>query len=171
MGKIKNNSQGRKRNSFKRSVIFFIPVLLVLIGGTLAFGVPGQESNKQVLEKAFKIQMPFIENQGQISDEHVRFYAKTFGGALYVTDKGEMVYSFTLVEPKSEQKRKYSRRPSNNEIIKSWTLKEKLVGNLSPVLQGMDESKAKANYFIGNDQKKWKTNINTYNSCKPWRGL
>ena len=87
MGKIKNNSQGRKRNSFKTSVIIFIPLLLILFGSSLAFGALSQEPNKQILEKAFKIQMPFIENQGQISDEQVRFYAKTFGGAVYVTER------------------------------------------------------------------------------------
>ncbi|HJW86585.1 MAG TPA: hypothetical protein VJ440_08125, partial [Candidatus Brocadiaceae bacterium] len=36
--------------------------------------------------------MPFIANNGQM-DEQVRFYAKTFGGTVFVTKEGEIVYS------------------------------------------------------------------------------
>ncbi len=41
--------------------------------------------------------MPFIENEGQV-DGTVAFYAKTFGGTVYVTHKGEIVYSLPKVE-------------------------------------------------------------------------
>ena len=36
--------------------------------------------------------MPFIANNGQM-DEQVRFYAKTFGGTVFVTKDGEIVYA------------------------------------------------------------------------------
>ena len=36
--------------------------------------------------------MPFIANNGQM-DEQVRFYAKTFGGTVFVTKEGEIVYA------------------------------------------------------------------------------
>ena len=42
--------------------------------------------------KTKKLQMPFIANNGQV-DEQVRFYAKTFGGTVFVTKNGEIVYS------------------------------------------------------------------------------
>ncbi len=42
--------------------------------------------------KTRKLQMPFIANNGQM-DEQVRFYAKTFGGTVFVTKEGEIVYS------------------------------------------------------------------------------
>ena len=64
MGKIKNNSQDRKGNPLKGSVVIFITLLLILFGSSLAFGALSQEQKKQVLEKAFKIQMPFVENHG-----------------------------------------------------------------------------------------------------------
>lgn len=166
MGKIKNKNnknEGRKRNPIGTSVVILIPMLLLLFGSGHASGAVVQEPNRLILEKAFKIQMPFIENQGQISDDHVRFYAQTFGGALKVTESGEIIHSFLLTELQNHTKDRHSPRPSSNRVVKSWTLKEKLVGNLNPVLQGMDESKAKANYFIGNDQKKHKTDIPTYN--------
>ena len=42
--------------------------------------------------------MPFIANNGQV-DAQVKFYAKTFGGMVFVTKDGEIVYSL----PKSEK--------------------------------------------------------------------
>ena len=168
MGKIKNNSQGRKRNSFKRSVIFFLPILLVLIGGTLAFGdiTPStgldKQANKILLEKAFKIQMPFIENQGQIPDEHVRFYSKIFGGTVYVTDKGEMIYSLIKKEPNSSPT-PGKRDKKSETIAKVWTIKEELIGASIASLQGMDKTQTKVNYFTGNEKDKWKTDLTTYN--------
>ena len=36
--------------------------------------------------------MSFIANNGQV-DEQVAFYAKTFGGTVFVTKEGEIVYS------------------------------------------------------------------------------
>ena len=58
---------------------------------------------KGVMQKALKLQMPFIANQGQVKDQGVKFYAKTFSGAVYVTRKGEMIYSFPpSSKPRSE---------------------------------------------------------------------
>ena len=51
-------------------------------------------------QKTQKLQMPFIANNGQV-DEQVEFYAKTFGGAVYVTKDGEIVYALPKTE-KSE---------------------------------------------------------------------
>jgi len=54
-----------------------------------------------VMKKVSGLQMPFIENQGQISDESVRFYANTFAGTVYVTDRGEIIYSLVRREPEA----------------------------------------------------------------------
>jgi hypothetical protein len=43
-------------------------------------------------QKTMKLQMPFIANNGQV-DEQVKFYAKTFGGTVFVTKEGEIVYA------------------------------------------------------------------------------
>ena len=57
-----------------------------------------KEADKQAMvQKVLKLQMPFIANQGQVSKE-VSFYAKTFGGSAYVTQKGEIVYSFYQIQ-------------------------------------------------------------------------
>src|SRR3990167_2069309 len=43
-------------------------------------------------QKTRKLQMPFIANEGQ-TDAKVAFYANTFGGAVFVTKDGDIVYS------------------------------------------------------------------------------
>ena len=168
MGKI-NNSQGRKRNSLKRQSIILIPLLLLFFGSSLAFGAvnpPDDQTknmgNKQMLEKAFKIQMPFIANQGQIADEHVRFYAKTFGGAVYVTKEGEMVYSFVKSESNHNPRKRHIENKPDSEITQIFTFKEKLVGASIRSLEDSEKGETKVNYFIGNDPSKWKTNLTTY---------
>ena len=115
--------------------------------------------NKAIIQKAMKLQMPFIANEGQAAKE-VSFYAKTFGGTAYVTQKGEMVYSFFSIEPK-DRAPDSSSTPKN---IKGVTLKETLVSASVTSPQGRDRSQTKVNYFIGEDKSKWKTNIATYDS-------
>ena len=52
----------------------------------------GKPSNKAVNQKIGKLQIPFIANEGQ-ADKKVAFYANTFGGTVFVTKEGEIVYS------------------------------------------------------------------------------
>ena len=119
-----------------------------------------KKADKQaIIQKAMKLQMPFIANEGQM-DKEVSFYAKTFGGTVYVTQNGEMVYSF----PRIEEKAKATDTASTDEKIRGLALKETLVGATVKSIQSDDPAKAKVNYFIGNDKSKWKTNIATYNS-------
>lgn len=49
-------------------------------------------SGASVLEKAQRLQIPFVVNEGQ-SDERVRFYANTFWGNVFITHGGEIIYS------------------------------------------------------------------------------
>ncbi len=97
--------------------------------------------------KLMKIRMPFIKNVGQ-KNKKVSFYAKTLGGTLFITKDGKLVYSFS----KHDEKNKYS-------IL---ALEENLVGAKIKTIKGTKKSITKVNYFIGNDPKKWKKNIPTY---------
>jgi len=56
-----------------------------------SIGEPKFEKS-ELIQKTKKIQMPFIANNGQ-ADEKVKFYANTFGGTVFVTKDGEIVYS------------------------------------------------------------------------------
>ena len=55
--------------------------------------VSGQvQDTSEIMQKIQTLRMPFIVNVGQV-DEQVAFYAKTFGGTVFVTKDGEIVYS------------------------------------------------------------------------------
>ena len=142
----------------RKSVIILIPLLLILLGSSLVFGALNQGPKGKIPEKVFRIQIPFIANEGQIADKHVRFYATTFAGSVYVTDKGEMVYLLSSSESRT------GRRQVGNVTTKTSMIIERLVGSSSLAPEGKDKAEAKVNYFIGNDKNKWKTDIATYNS-------
>ena len=96
----KGDSKMKKRNLLKSLWIIFIGLALTAGSSSLAAvqSSPSKEikeaNKKAIIQKALKLNMPFIANQGQIKDERVRFYAKTFGGSVFITPNGEMVYSF-----------------------------------------------------------------------------
>lgn len=85
--------------------------------------VPSNEAG--VNQQIAKLHIPFIANQGQ-ADEKVSFYAHTFGGTVFVTRKGELVYSLPKVE--------------GNKVVKRTALKEKLVGGKVAEVRGEGEA-------------------------------
>jgi hypothetical protein len=133
-------------------------------------------NKKEIMKKAARAGMPFMVNQGQIDHPAVRFYTQTLGAAFFVTNEGEMVYSF-VYKDKAQREKELKESRLHKEIFedekekdsgksaagKGWALKEKLVGGLKTKPQGVDQAVTKVNYFIGNDRSKWKSNISTYN--------
>ena len=72
----------------------------------------GQVQDKaEIIQKAQTLQVPFIANEGQ-TDERVRFYANTFGGTVFVTGDGEIVYSL----PKHEESAKEGRKCRDGDV-------------------------------------------------------
>ena len=90
--------------------------------------------------------VPFVENQGQAHPD-VRFYARTFGGTLFVTGKGELVYSL----PTKDR--------SNAECL---ILKERPVGGSAKEPTGKQKSSTRVNVFKGENPDHWRTAVPTY---------
>ncbi len=67
--------------------VFLVPSLL-----TSQSAVMDKPSKEDVALKMQSIQIPFVANNGQV-DKQVKFYANTFGGTVFVTKEGEIVYS------------------------------------------------------------------------------
>src|SRR3990170_1591630 len=141
---------------------------------------PDKPLKSEIIQKAQRLQMPFVANEGQI-DGHVSFYAKTFGGTVFVTKKGEIVYSLPMNSWESGVENSETQgEGSGNEIRSSENkarnqklnpksnttgiaLKEEIVGAQVRTVQGEQPSVTKVNYLKGNDPSQWKTNISTYN--------
>ena len=58
--------------------------------------IQNPQSKAEVIQKTAKLQMPFIANNGQ-TNGRVKFYANTFGGTVFVTKDGEIVYALPMV--------------------------------------------------------------------------
>jgi hypothetical protein len=98
-------------------------------------------------QKLAKLQIPFIANQGQ-RDKEVKFYARTFGGTVFVTESGTLVYSLPKIEGKTR--------------VNGVVLREGLLGGRVDEVKGEDRATTKLNYFSGNDSSKWQRNIPSY---------
>lgn len=53
------------------------------------------QSEKDIKAKLKSIRIPFIKNEEQ-ADNNVSFYAKTFGGTVFITKEVEIVYAITI---------------------------------------------------------------------------
>ena len=105
---------------------------------------------KKFQKKVGSLQMPFIKNVGQ-TDKSVAYYAPTFGGTVFVTNEGQIVYSLTK-EGEEEGK------------TKSVTLKETVIGG-AVLITGREPAVTQVSYFKGNDESNWQSNITI---CSAW---
>ena len=76
--------------------VFLVPSLL-----TSQSKVMDKPSKEEVAHKMQSIQIPFVANNGQV-DKQVKYYANTFGGTVFVTKDGEIVYSLPKFENKED---------------------------------------------------------------------
>jgi len=104
-------------------------------------------TDARVSESYGKLPLQFEANRGQ-THEDVHFLARGAGYSLYLT-AGEAV--LVLANPNAKAQKR------------SFALRMSLVGAArEPVVTGLDELPGKANYFIGKDRSKWRTNVPTY---------
>ncbi len=106
-----------------------------------------------------KTPLSFEANLGQTNSQ-VKFLSRGRGYTLFLSSN-EVVMSFIRHQPTPTQ--------NGLDIIVERTKTEttvmrmKLVGaNSSPEVQGMGELPGKANYFIGNDPSRWRTDVPTF---------
>src|SRR5216117_1725182 len=122
-----------------------------------AFVLPAAAATDlRVSESYGKLPLQFEGNRGQ-THKDVRFLSRGPGYGLYLT-AGEAV--LVLSKPSADAKRDAR---STGVQGKSVALRMSLVGAASkPQVTGLEELPGKANYFIGKDRSKWRTNVPTY---------
>jgi len=99
-------------------------------------------------KKIAAVQVPFIENQGQIENAEVQFYAQTFAGTLFVTKENHLVYSLPQKDPKN--------------AAAVWAFRESFVGRLPTRPQGENKSPARVSYYKGNNPQVWQKQLATF---------
>jgi hypothetical protein len=119
----------------------------------------------RLIQSYGKMPLSFEANQGQ-TDPKVKFLSRGSGYSLFLTAseavlKLERASQMTKGPATRDQKSK-SPQPPVPQVLRM-----KLVGaNPNPNVRGTDQQEGKSNYFIGNDPKKWRTNVPNYGKVK-----
>ena len=137
---------------YMKSKLLVMPVIisLVFLLGTFSWAREMNPGSEDVFQSMEKLRLPFIANAGQV-DGGVTFYARTFGGAVFLTKGGEIVYSLPEIKKKGQGSR-------------GIVLREELAGVTIHDIRGEGISPTKVSYFTGQDRSKWVSGIPTYSS-------
>ena len=113
-----------------------------------------------------KLPLSFEANRGQ-TDERVKFVARASGYTLFLKPD-EAVLKLQNADLGRRNQQPAANKPQSTTLNQQSTvLRAKLVGaNPSAQAAGLDELPGKSNYFIGNDPKRWRTNVPTYAKVK-----
>ena len=127
-------------------------------------------ANARIVEAYGKLPLSFEANQGQI-DSEVKFLSRGSGYSLFLTSNEAVLSLKPSCENFSPQSTRRTQRkedsvvsvPSVVKSVDDAVLRMKLVGaNPAAQVTGLEKLPGKSNYFIGNDPKKWRTNVPTY---------
>lgn len=109
-------------------------------------------SNSQWAHLYASLPLSFEANRGQ-TDPSVNFLSRGQGYTLFLTGREAVL---TLRSASSVAK-------AHGAPASAETVRMRLLGaNTQPVVSGREELPGKANYLIGNDPRKWRTNVPTY---------
>ncbi|HZF19422.1 MAG TPA: SBBP repeat-containing protein [Burkholderiales bacterium] len=121
----------------------------VLFPFLASFALPAAAAADARLSESYgKLPLQFEANRGQ-TDKQVRFLSRGPGYGLYLTEREAVLV--------------LSKKRDAQASAKSVALRMSLVGAASKSLvSGRDALLGKANYFIGRDPSKWRSNVPTY---------
>ncbi|NOT61325.1 MAG: hypothetical protein HOP19_13995, partial [Acidobacteria bacterium] len=122
-----------------RKVLFVLLAAGLFVSGWLALH---QSSAANAAEKSYsQLPMSFEANEGQAHDA-VKFIARGHGYQVFLTERDAMLRLFTPKESEAQLRLKFAVKSS------------------SPI--GVNELRTRSNYFIGNDQSAWRSDIRNY---------
>jgi hypothetical protein len=136
---------------------------------TLVSGRPApDEATRARITEAFgKLPMSFEANEGQ-TDEKVKFLSRGSGYTLFLTST-EAVLSLSRPEGTGDKPSGTDRGDQKKKVERACrdVLRMTLLGARStPQVEGADALSVMSNYFIGNDPKKWRTDVPQYAKVK-----
>ncbi len=146
-------------------VAVLVFLMSILVAG-IPYGYSGQivedRELSHVLQPRGLAPLHFIPNQGQLG-EHIKYYAKNAKQEIYFTDDG--VY---LAIAKGKLGGDPLFDPFNPSRTESHSIETQII-RLAPVnmlpqaeIAPEDLRQAKVNWYMGNDQQRWRTGIPTY---------
>ena len=128
----------------------------------LAHGTSSKPDEVRVSEIYGKLPLHFEANRGQI-DPQVKFLSRGGHHVLYLTPTEAVL---VLITPKSTAREEFTtmggKRGQPGGATRTVLRMTFAGANPTPRVIGLEELPGKANYFIGNDSAKWRTNVPTY---------
>lgn len=121
-----------------------------------AAAAPNIDAVKQRINVA---SAPFVPNAGQW-DARAAFAAKTFAGTLLVTTDGKLVYSLPAAPPGAVSSGRDAQTQRALALIESFVSHDGETRVATP--HGYRPAESKISFFIGNDARKHRASLNTY---------
>jgi hypothetical protein len=141
---------------------FILSSILTLIFLSLPLHAENYDLTKErIPSKMATLSFPFIENKGQVHED-VAYYAKTFGGTVFVTKDGRIVYNLPEGRKGKEKPISKVERENRAQPARAVALVETLIGATIREVKGESPSVTRVSYFKGNDPSKWQSGITTY---------
>lgn len=122
-----------KGNGMKKWTLLFACIAFIGFYSGQVLGKGIEKINSNDIEA---LQLPFIENAGQLNNSSVLYYARTFGGTVFISKNGDISYSIPL---------------SNGEQASGWFFKETFVDARQFLMKGFDKAPTQVNYFLEKD--------------------
>jgi hypothetical protein len=122
------------------------------------------KAQARILDRYGKLPLSFEANHGQ-ADARVKFLSRTGGYSLFLTgDEAVLTLSGGKAKIAGTARTLQSRMaaPKSGGVLR-MKLRD---ANPAAKVTGVDELSGTNNYFIGNDPKKWRTNVPTYAKVK-----
>jgi hypothetical protein len=128
------------------------------------------DTKVRVADSLARLPLSFEANQGQ-ADPEVKFLARGQGYTLFLTRRGGAVLTLRKPARKPKSFRQAANRLAGESepetVTPSAVVRMSLTGTTrTPQLEGVDELPGKANYFLGNDPRKWRTNVPLFTKVK-----
>lgn len=116
-----------------------------------------KQASAKLVESYGKIPLHFEPNQGQ-TDAQVKFLARGPGYALFLTPTDAVLSLTATKRPEGEARDPRDRGPLEQALVRMH-----LEGaNPKARIEGLEPLPGKSNYLVGNDLKKWRTDISNY---------
>ena len=126
------------------------------------------QAQARILDQYGELPLSFKANQGQ-TDPQVKFLSRGAGYSLFLTsDEAVLTFRPSIPSPaKSWRAREGHQPPLAHQPSADAVLRIKLLNtNPNREVSGQDELPGKCNYFIGNDPKKWHTNVRQFSKVR-----
>ena len=120
----------------------------------------GAAARARLVANYGRLPLAFEANEGQ-TNAQVKFLSRGSGYTLFLTPRDAVL---SLVLPRTVGRPFAQNAPGKqSKPIQTSVLRMRLAGaNPHPQIHGLDELRGKSNYLLGNDPKKWRTNVPNY---------